>query len=218
MANTATPPSTEQPRLLGSGPRRWRWLSLGLTLMIAGGLGAYAALSQTDDRVGVLVADTDIPAGHSLQAEDLTVAEIAGEDAVSTISGADLDYVLGQTVNVPVSEGAVLFEEAVGSPGDYPDAGQAVVGADLQPSQYPASLEPGTHVSVVAASPPQQEDAADEDAALDNAVSAQVQSITQADDGTTLVELLVDATDATAVAQAATAGELALVRTPHGGM
>lgn len=219
-SQTTTTKRTAPPvRLLGSGPRRWRWLGLGVGLMVAGALGATWAWGQADQREGVVVAAHDLPAGHTLAPEDVTVAQVAAGDEVAAISSQDLQDTVGQTLAVPLDEGMLLADGALAEAGEYPEAGQAIVGAALEPTQYPASLQPGAHVSVVAAAGGEQaEETADGTGGVVDPVDAQVQSITPAEDGgATLVELAVDSAEAEAVARAASAGEVALVRTAEGG-
>lgn len=204
----STGPADGPVRLLGTGPRRWRWLGVGLGLMAAGALGAAWVLGQADEREGVVVAASDLPAGHFLTPQDLTVVQIAAGDEVATLPSQDLQVVVGQTLAVPLGQGALLSEGMLAEVGEYPQADQAVVGAALEPAQFPSSLQPGAHVSVVAAGAGQAE----------GPVSAQVQSITSAEGGgSTLVELAVDRADAEAVARSAASGEVALVRIADGG-
>ncbi|GAB3465796.1 hypothetical protein GCM10027570_54410 [Streptomonospora sediminis] len=143
---TTAPP---QVRLLGSGPRRWRWLGLGLAIMTAGALAGVAAVERLDDRQEVLVAGGDLAAGHVLTAADLEVARISVSQSVSVVEEDRLQEAVGSALTVPVPEGGVLPASALGPGSDYPADGKAVVGAVLAPGRFPASLERGAAVSVV---------------------------------------------------------------------
>ncbi|GLU47469.1 SAF domain-containing protein [Nocardiopsis ansamitocini] len=220
MVETATAPTkapraagAAQPvRLLGTGPRRWRWLGLGIALMAAGALVATTAVDQLDQRRQVLVADADLPAGHLLTAGDLRVADLSGTSGLSVVSGDQLEQVVGSTLTVPVAADSVLPETAVGPGSDYPESGRAVVGASLKPGRFPESLRPGAQVSVVVVS--EGESGTRRGV---QAYAAHLQSFTAADGGSATAELLVDAGDAGQISTAAAADGIALVQVPAGG-
>ena len=229
-------PTTAAPqvRLLGSGPRRWRWLGLGLAIMTAGALAAVAAVEGVDDRQTVLVAGTDLAAGHVLTAADLEVASVSASGGVSVVEEERLNEAVGSALTVPVPEGGVLPAAALGPGADYPADGKAVVGAVLAPGRFPASLENGSAVSVVlvddssalGSSPTGgsgggsggEDGSSDQGSAADagslpgvTAYPARVQSVELSEtDGSASVELVL-AADAAAQVSAAAAAERATV-------
>lgn len=223
MVDTKTAPAPAAPprtgdtppvRLLGSGPRRWRWLVLALVLMIVGALGGVMALERTDDRQGVLVADTDLPAGHVVTADDLKVARISVAQGVSFVGAERLEEAVGQTLTVPVTEGGVLAESALGTEAAFPEQDRAVLGLALPPGRFPASIGAGTAVSVVVHP---AEGAADTGV---EAYRAHVQSAraSAAQEGAVELELVAASADAAAIASAAAAERVSLVQVnPRGG-
>jgi hypothetical protein len=215
----AAPPTV---RLLGTGPRRWRWLGLGLAIMTAGALAGVVAVDQLDDREGVLVAGSDLAAGQVLTAADLEVARISVADGVSALTEDRLEEAVGSTLAVPVVEGGVLPETALGADAQYPAAGQAVVGAVLAPGRFPASLQRGAAVSIVlvegaAAASGGEGRPASPDSGV-TAYPARVQSFElSATDGSAAVELLVDAESAGQVAAAAANEQATVVQVSAAG-
>lgn len=217
---TAPPPGagrqTQQPpavRLSGGGARRWRWLVLALTLTTAGALSGVIALDRLDERTGVVVADSDLPAGHVLTMGDLRVSDMSVSPDISFVAASGLEEIVGQTLTLPVPEGGVLAESALGADAEFPESDRAMVGATLQPGRFPASLGAGAAVSVVVS--------AGEDAeGGPQAYAALVRSLTPDPgvEGAVTVELLLASADAARVAAAASAGQVSLVQVhPRGG-
>ncbi|WP_150244338.1 SAF domain-containing protein [Nocardiopsis quinghaiensis] len=216
MVDTKTAPAPAAPprtgdtppvRLLGSGPRRWRWLVLALVLMTVGALSGVLALERMDDRRGVLVADTDLSAGHVVTAEDLRVARIAVADGVSFVGDERMEEAVGQTLTVPVAEGGILPESALGTEAAFPERDRAVVGVALRPGRFPSSLVPGTAVSVVVT----PEEGATAGVEAYRALVRSVQA-SAADDGSVTIELVAASTDAAAIASAAAAERISVVQ------
>jgi hypothetical protein len=211
-----TRPSPAPPvRLLGGGPRRWRWLVLGLALASTGALAGVTAVERLDQRQGVLVAEGDLPAGHVVGAGDLRVVRITVADGVSVIGEQELEEVVGRPLTVPVADGAVLPGTALGPDAAYPAAEEAIVGAALQPGRYPASLQAGSAVSVVLIAEDAGGSGADGGA---EAYPARVQSVEPAaTDGSVIVELAVSAVDAARISSAAATESVAVVQVPPRG-
>ncbi|WP_017569867.1 SAF domain-containing protein [Nocardiopsis halotolerans] len=222
MVDTKTAPAPETPprardtpplRLTGGGPRRWRWLALALVLMAVGALGGVTALERLDERQGVLVAAADLPAGHVVSADDLRVARISVSEGVSFVGAERLEDTVGRTLTVPVTEGGVLPEEALGTEAAFPERDSAVVGVALRPGRFPASLSAGASVSVVVTA----EEGADTGVQAHRAFVRSVEAT--ADDGSVALELLVSSTDAADIASAAAAERVSVVRVnPRGGV
>ncbi|MFJ9554721.1 SAF domain-containing protein [Nocardiopsis sp. NPDC101807] len=214
-APAASPRQGETPpvRLLGSGPRRWRWLVLALGMMTAGGLSGVLALEQMDDRQGVLVADTDLPAGHVVAAEDLRIERISVADGVSFVGSESLEATVGQTLTVPVTEGGLLPEAALGAEAAFPERDRAVLGVALRVGRFPASLGPGAAVSVVV----HPEEGATGGVEAYRALVRDVQP-SAAEDGSVQLELVASSADAAAIASAAAVERVSVVQVnPRGG-
>ena len=218
---TAPPPGagrqTQQAptvRLAGGGPRRWRWLVLALTLTTAGALSGVIALERLDDRTGVVVAAADLPAGHVLTMGDLRISEMSVASDLSFVDASRLEEVVGRTLTLPVVEGGVLPEPALGADAAFPEADRALVGATLRPGRFPASLSAGANVSVVVSGDEQQQDGAP------RAYPALVSTLAPASgtEDAVNVELLVAAADAARIAAAVSADRISLVQVhPRGG-
>ncbi|MBR8743781.1 SAF domain-containing protein [Nocardiopsis sp. MG754419] len=204
---------TPPVRLLGSGPRRWRWLVLAVGMMTVGGLGGILAMEQMDERQGVLVADSDLSAGHVVTAQDLRVARIAVADGVSYVAAERLDEAVGQTLTLPVTQGGVLPEVALGADAEFPEQDRAVVGVALRAGRFPSSMVSGTAASVVV----DPSDGSDSGAQVYRALVRNVTPST-AEDGSVTLELVVASNDAADIASAASAERISLVQVnPRGG-
>ncbi|GAA1748694.1 SAF domain-containing protein [Streptomonospora arabica] len=220
-------------RLLGAGPRRWRWLALGAALMALGAAAVAAALGQVDQRSGMVAAAQDLPAGHVLAQDDLQVVEIAGGEEVAAIPAGRLGSLVGQTVQTPIGKNALIAPGDVGTGAEHPNADEAVVGASLAGNQVPSSLQAGAQVALVITVSATIDDQtpSGEDASAGaqgtpappppaEPISARVQTVTPPGEGSgrqaTRVELVVDASDAEVVARAASADALTVVEVAGG--
>ncbi|MFI6576148.1 SAF domain-containing protein [Nocardiopsis sp. NPDC050513] len=223
MVGTTTGPApatvqggTPPVRLLGKGPRRWRWLVLGLAMATTGALAGVTAIDRLDQRQGVLVADRDLPAGHVVTTDDLRIAQITVGEGVSVIGERSLEEALGRALTVPVADGAILPSTALGPDSAYPPAQEAVVGAALMPGRFPASIQPGSAVSVVVI--PEDTGQVAEQETSAEAFPARVQSVEDAaSDGSVIVELAVSALDAAQISSAAATDRVTVVQVPTRG-
>ena len=182
--------------------RRWRTVLLIVALMIAGATAGVLALTQVDQREPVLVAASDLPAGHQLTAADVRVVDLAGADSLATIS--DPAQAVGSVLTMPVAEGGLLAEGLLGGKGDHLAENQVAVSTVLPPGRVPSSVGVGSTVSVVITG----------DDPGDVSYPAQVTSLTATEAGDTQLDLVVDASHASIVARAAAEGEVTLVHTP----
>ncbi|WP_053615078.1 SAF domain-containing protein [Nocardiopsis sp. NRRL B-16309] len=174
--------------------------------MAAGAAAVVLALGQLDQRMPVVVAAQDLPAGHVITAADLRVVDLAGAEALPVIS--DVTLAVGATTTLPVTEGAFLSESVLGSDGEQLSASEAAVGTVLSPARVPSSLRAGGQVSVVLTGG---------DAGA-SAVPARVQDLTPLGDdpgAEVRVELVVEASQAARVARAAAEDGVSLVQVPH---
>lgn len=209
MVATPTRAETETPlRLSARSPRRWRSVAAALALITIGGGTAMVALAQVDDRIPVLVAAQDLPSGHRLASADVRVVHLAGADGLPTVTS--VDQAVGATLTVPLNEGALVAESALGADGDQLAENEAAVGAHLAAGRIPASVRSGARVVVVLTG----EDGGDV------SYPAMVQSLTplSEDAGSeVVVELVLDASHAATVVRAAAEDRIALVHTPNDG-
>lgn len=211
---TATQPRAETDqgplRLSGRvrGTRRWRSAAVAVALVLAGSGLTVLALNQVDQRVPVVVAAGDLPAGHQLTTADVQVVDLAGAGNLPTVS--DIELAVGSTLTVPVREGAFLSPGVLGEPGDQLADHQAVVGAQVAAGRVPSSVEAGIQMVVVITG---EDDG-------DVSYPALVQTVTPLSEdasGDLLLDLVVDSSHAAILTRAAADGEIALVHTPHTG-
>ncbi|WDZ92826.1 SAF domain-containing protein [Nocardiopsis sp. HUAS JQ3] len=195
-------------RLSGRATRRWRSAVVAVALMVAGASAVVVALSQVDQRSPVLVAAGDLPAGHVVTAADVRVVELAGAESLPTAS--DVEQVVGTTLTLAVTEGALLSDAVLGADGEQLASGQATASVQLASGRVPSSVRTGSQVTVVLTG--ESSDTA--------SFPAQVQSLTPLTEevgGEVHVDLVVDGTYAAQLARAAAEDQVSLVQTPHGG-
>jgi Flp pilus assembly protein CpaB len=197
-------------RSMPARQRRMPWIALGLLLVFGSGL-AFAAWSKASStRVAVLVAARDLDAGEVLTADAVRTEEVAAGPAVAVVTPAQRSLLIGMVARGPIASGTLLARTMVTDGGVVP-AGQAVVGAVLDPGAYPtAALRAGDRVDLIATAGENGTDAA-----AGSLGSATVWSITDAGaaDGSEreFISLLVMTDRATAVTNAAAHGQLRLV-------
>ncbi|MBB6000099.1 SAF domain-containing protein [Streptomonospora salina] len=214
--------------------RRWRWISAGV-LLVALGAGANVAIGLSQqEQVAVLAADRDLSAGHVLAEEDVRVVRLDGAAAGLGLVEARSHQAFGKRLAVPLTDGTPLNRSALGAKEQYPPQDQAIVSAAVGPGVLPGSAEEGSPVAAIITpasgapgdqAPQETDDGAAQEApgAQGRSVPARIHRVQQADaasSATTVVELVVQAPDAQAVARAA--GEerlrLALVSRTEGGL
>ena len=83
---------------------------LGVALVAAAVIGGLLFWGSARETVPVLVAARDLPAGHVLQADDLSVAQLRleGDLASLAIPDAELDAVAGRSTGTAVHAGEML--------------------------------------------------------------------------------------------------------------
>lgn len=91
----------------------------GIALLCVSVIAGLLFFSSARETTPVLVAATDLPAGHVLQASDLAVAQVKVEGRLSSIAipESDLSYVVGHVLSGRVHAGAMLVapDIAIGS-------------------------------------------------------------------------------------------------------
>ncbi|MHA4818801.1 SAF domain-containing protein [Streptomyces aculeolatus] len=224
---SAAPPSPASPPVQRGGPvrpqvpvtggspvrrqRRWVLVAVGILAAVVGVLAAVAAVNQAGDREQVLVLARDVPLGQELSDDDLKVAAVSADPAITPVDASERAEVVGRTATVSLVAGSLLTEAQLGESG--PADGQQVVGVEAARRQLPAGLlVPGDAVLVVSTPAEGEEPAADEPPAT---IDATVVSVSRADQsGTVVVNLAVADGDGPVVAARAATGQVALVREP----
>ena len=126
---------------------------LGVALVAASVVGGLLFWGSTSSTVPVLVASQDIPAGHVLQRDDLSVARLRLEGSLSSLAvhDSDIDSIAGRTAGTTVHAGEMLvWPDLATGPVIGPNevAMTVPVAAD---TVYP-SLRPGDAVTVLSTS------------------------------------------------------------------
>lgn len=221
MARNALPdapdsfvPPVKVPRLPRQ-PRQRRpgMIVLSVLLAVIGALASYYVVHQLSDRVPVLVMLRDVPVGQQISLQDVTTAMVAVDSTVATLSGHELNRVVGMTAKVDLHSGELLSGSTI-TDQVRPVVGEELVPVALKPSRLPVrSLKPGDVVFVVP-TPGAQTDPGTKPT---RPIEATVDRVsTGADtDGLIVVDLLVTTDNSQALARQAAEGQVALVLTPR---
>ncbi len=132
-----------------------RRMLAGVLLVVVSLTGGLLLWRSTTDTMPILIAARDIPPGHVIQRDDLTIGEarLDGSLASLALTEADLDATVGRTTNTTVHVGEMVV---------HPDlASGPVLGADevavtipvAADTSYPG-LRPTDEVSLLATSNP----------------------------------------------------------------
>jgi hypothetical protein len=196
--------------------------ALGLVALAMAVLVFEALVPQAPHSRQVLVAARQIRAGQVIGRSDLAVMTVASSQLNAVLS-ADRDQVVGRTAGFDVAPGQPLVPADVGG-ARGPAPGEAVVGLALGGGRLPDGLAAGDAVVVVdtpgsaggaglgasqSASSPVSSAASNKGAELG---SGRVLSVGRSPDGTRMdVSLVLPATSADAVAEAAAADSVSLL-------
>lgn len=136
-------------RLAGAGRIDGRML-LGIALVAVSIAGGLLLWGSAGDTVSVVVADRAMQPGHVITSDDLTIADLRTDGALSSlvIPEAQRDTLIGQTVGTRVHAGEPVIRADLSTgpligPGDV-----AITIAVESDSVYPG-LRPGDAVSVL---------------------------------------------------------------------
>jgi hypothetical protein len=221
-------------------PRRRRpvlWAA-GTALVAVGGLSTAVLVGRAGDRVEVLAVARTVPVGQTITAADVTVARIPVDPALQPVPAGARNRVVGQVAAVELRAGSLLTGGAVTHTA-VPGPGEQVVGVAAGSGQLPArGLKPGDRVLVVpvpggsggpaegggsggygdAGGVDGVGNVGDEASPVATAVQASVAQVGPADaNGTSTVDVLVDAEVGPRVAVLASTGRVALVLLSAGG-
>ncbi len=141
--------------------RRWMGLAaparldgrmlLGVALVAASVVGGLLFWGSTSETVPVLVAARDIPAGHTIQADDLSVTRVRLEGSLSSLAvrEGELDQVTGRTAGTAIHAGEMVVWPYLASvPVIGPNDAAVTVPVEAD-AVYPG-LRPGDTVAVLA--------------------------------------------------------------------
>jgi hypothetical protein len=220
-------PTVAAPRA-GRGPwraarrrRRLPFIALGGLLVIVCVLGYAWGAVRLGDRIQVLAVARPVAAGQAIAAADVKEVSAAQDPAVPLILAGQASQVVGRTAVVPLVAGTLLTSSMVGDAA-FPPSGKVTASLALKPGQYPESLASGARVAVyVTATGGDGQPAATSAKSAGSApqeLNAVVLDVDLAGDGqgSTVITLLLDASDGASLA-AAPAGGVVLMQTAPGG-
>lgn len=198
------------------GPRRQRRPALaagGLALAALGMLGAYTAVQQAGDRVGVLALAHAVTKGQTITSADLTVAQVAPDPALRPVSAARAGQVVGKVAAVDLLAGTLLTSTAIQA-GASPGAGRTLVGVLAKPGMIPVgTLGPGDDVTVVATPGSGAAAGTAKITGAPQTIDAIVVSVSAPDaNNDVVVDLGTDPADAAQVAAWASTGNIAILK------
>jgi pilus assembly protein CpaB len=121
---------------------------LPIVLAVVAGFFAFAALAP-QPQATIVVAAADLPAGHTLTAEDLTTATRPAEATVAT-AFTDTTTLIGQTLSVPRTAGDALLPTHFGQTVALRPDERALAVQVNDATGLAGLLKPGQHVGVAA--------------------------------------------------------------------
>ncbi|MDF5758428.1 SAF domain-containing protein [Spongiactinospora sp. TRM90649] len=175
--------------------------SIGLTAL--GALLAWQVYGIAGHRTPVLIMVRDVPIGQHLAAQDLRTVALGLDPGVQALEATEKGVVIGKRAAVDLKAGGLLSGTQV-TDALVPAPGETIVPVALKPSRLPArGIQSGDQITVTAAqasaTPP-----------VDH--TARVDRVGPVDaDGLVVVDLIVPASNGTALARQAADGEIALV-------
>jgi hypothetical protein len=192
--------------------RRPGLIAVAVLLIVGFALSGALLVSRAGGTTEVLVASRAVPAGHVIEAGDVSAMRLSG--SVRAIAAGELRTVVGSTAAVGLVGGQVLNRDML-TTAALPGAGKAMVGLALHPGQCPADgLDVGDRVlAVIIPAPGVTPSPADAATAL---TVGQIYGLRPDASGgaDTLVTLIVPIDVAGRVLAQSAAGRLGLVKVP----
>lgn len=157
MTMTARRPSgngsSSSPQVgIAPGKRRQRSVPLAavaaacMVASIVAFVGIQLSVSDSD---AVLALARPVQAGATITSQDLVIAQIAADPALSPIPASERSAVIGRTAATDLAPGNLLVEASLGSAASLKD-GEALVGVEVRASAAPIdALRPGDRVQIV---------------------------------------------------------------------
>lgn len=210
--------SATGPAGLGTAKRSVPMALVGVAAVVLGALLALALYTSVDRRQAVLAVRRPVAAGQVIAPEDLRQVRVSTADGITPVPVARSATVVGKSAAVALVPGTLITSAHVGAPSSL-QAGQAIVGVALKAGQAPAALPPGTRVQVITTVKAGGADQARPVVLTNSAVVAPAAATNGAEakpttSATTVLSLIVPASEAPNVAAAAADGAVSLVALP----
>jgi hypothetical protein len=189
-------------------------VSIGIVLVVLGALGAWrfvgVAASGTHPYLAVF---RPVPLGSKITAADLQVVRITSAAGLNPIPAGEERLVVGKYAKVQLVAGTLLTADELTNDA-APGNGQALVGLLLKPSQRPSrQLRAGDQLTLIETPDPSAPGSQSTGAQV--TWPASVLDVAKvAEDGSQVVDVVVDAGDAAAVATMGNAGRVVAVLVP----
>ncbi|WP_395575323.1 hypothetical protein [Streptomyces sp. BK79] len=206
--------------------------ALAVLLILVGALGATMLVLRAGDRVEVVKVTADIQAGESV-GDKVTSVMVAADEGINYVEWTQLGALKKLKAKSTIYADTVVMGQMFAK-GEQLPAGKASVGLALKEGQYPAGIKPGDTVAAYrvgangssasgssGSSDSSGSSGNDSSSASGGAIvaDARVNSVKDDSDatvstGSKSLTLLVNEGEAAALASAASAGEVAIVRVP----
>jgi len=115
---------------------------------VVGGVVFVGLYASAGSRHPVLAMSSSVPQGARISASDLRLVHVADDPGLSPIPASQEDSVIGRRAAVSLVPGTLLTPADLSS-SPLLGAGEASVGLDLKPGEFPAGLAPGESVVVI---------------------------------------------------------------------
>jgi hypothetical protein len=213
-----TPPRERKPALA----------ALAVLLILVGALGATMLVLRAGDRVEVIKLTGTVQAGESITDGKITSVMVNDDSSAAFVPWSQRDALKKLQAKSTLYGGTVLVGEMFSAKSAV-EQGKATVGVSLKEGQYPTNIKPGDNVAVYRVSSSSgggsngssasSGSGGNDSLLVDRAVVSDVERPSgDVISSTNLpVTLTVGTSDAAAVAQAASNGEVAVVQIPGNG-
>jgi SAF domain len=191
------------------GGRHMKLAGVGVAVALAFGLVGGLLVARNGRTKPVVVASRFIAAGTIVTTDDVRVERIGADLQLRSLSGEQLNLVVGQVTQLPIAEGSLMVPEQL-SIAVQPPAGAVLVGATLDAGAMPVpSIRFNDRVQVFSAG--SQDGIA---VLLSTATIWKIWSATPSQTGRMVVTLAVPEAEAAKVVGAAGANQIRLVLLP----
>jgi hypothetical protein len=199
--------------------------ALAVLLILVGALGATMLVLRAGERVEAIQLTADIKAGESISEDNIKSVMVNDDSGANFVAWSQRAGLMKLQAKSTLYKGTVVVGEMFADKSGM-EQGKATVGVSLKEGQYPRGLDSGDNVAVYRVgnktSGSGDQDGSSGSAGADSSllVERAVVESAEAAGGDAIastnlpVTLTVDAADAAALAQAAAAGEVAVVLIP----
>ncbi|MFH8237072.1 hypothetical protein [Streptomyces sp. NPDC018321] len=198
--------------------------ALAVLLILLGALGATMLVLRAGDRVEAIQVTANVKAGDSITEDNIKVVMVNEDSGADFVLWEQRESLMKLQAKSTIYEGTVVVGQMFADKAAM-EQGKATVGVALKEGQYPAGLGEGDNVAVYRVgnkASSTDQDSSSGSTGADNSLLVERAVVESAPgsggDGISSTSkaftLTVDAADAAAVAQAASAGEVALVLVP----